>query len=446
MGLAEPITRLTAAREIGGQLGGDDFIVFMRDREVDALLPAPGFAQTLPGARAWQVFLAACVARTESAGDQLLPPAGGDPGPAYGIACGPDLVGVIVGAGERPRHVNELRRLLPLLASVFANERAVAHAAAQASMARRAAEHAEALASALDMVRGQLQRALAEAERRRREIEIANEQLQDQAIELETQAAELMAQRETLQEANDELDRARRAAVDANSAKSEFLATMSHELRTPLNAIGGHLQLIQLGIYGPVTPEQQTALLRIDRNQRHLLGLINDVLNFARIEARRLEYHIDTLCVEELVADLAPMIEPQIRAKGQHFEVYLPDRSLRVRGDREKLQQILLNLLSNSVKFTEAGGRITLECAAGDCSSISVTLTVRDTGIGIPADKLSSIFEPFVQVDARHSREGQGTGLGLAISRDLARGMGGELTVDSTMGAGSSFQLVLVRG
>jgi signal transduction histidine kinase len=217
---------------------------------------------------------------------------------------------------------------------------------------------------------------------------------------------------------------------------------MSHELRTPLNAIAGHVQLIELGIYGPVTEEQRAALERIDRSQRHLLGLINDILNLARIEAGRVEYHIAVVSLSDLLADIAAMIEPQIHARSLQYRVAIPP-DIAVHADRDKLEQILLNLLSNAVKFTPAGGSIEVQCATRADRPDFAFIRVTDTGIGIGEDKLGSIFEPFVQVDAGHTRAVEGTGLGLAISRDLAIGMGGELRVRSRVGKGSSFTVTL---
>ena len=238
---------------------------------------------------------------------------------------------------------------------------------------------------------------------------------------------------------------ARREAEDANRAKSQFLATMSHELRTPLNAIGGYAELMELGIRGPITAEQATDRGRIQQSQRHLLGLINGVLNYARVEAGAVHYAVEDVPLAEVLTTCEALIAPQARAKG--LELVVPggpavDRTLRVRGDREKVQQIVLNLLSNAVNFTDAGGRLTVEASA-DAGGVRVR--VRDTGVGIAADQLARVFEPFVQVDARLTRTRGGTGLGLAISRDLARGMGGDLTVESVLGTGSTFTLVLPR-
>ncbi|HEV8237362.1 MAG TPA: ATP-binding protein, partial [Gemmatimonadaceae bacterium] len=245
--------------------------------------------------------------------------------------------------------------------------------------------------------------------------------------------------------ARTEAETARREAETANRSKSEFLAVMSHELRTPLNAIGGYAELMELGIRGPITAEQQADLSRIQQSQRHLLGLINGVLNYARVEAGAVEYAVEDVPLSEVLASCEALIVPQVRGRGLTFERSQLDEQLRARADREKVQQILLNLLSNAVKFTESGGRISVECVEGSPAATLVALRVIDTGIGIAADQLARVFEPFVQVDAKLTRTREGTGLGLAISRDLARGMGGDLTAESTPGVGSIFTLTLPK-
>ena len=237
--------------------------------------------------------------------------------------------------------------------------------------------------------------------------------------------------------------RAREEAEAANRAKADFLATMSHELRTPLNAIGGYAQLIEMGVHGPVTAAQGEALSRVQRSQQHLLSLINDVLNFAKLEAGRVTYDIERVGVRELLAGLEPLVAPQLAAKALRFACAPGETTLAVTADAEKAQQILVNLLSNAIKFTAAGGEIRVEARA---HGGRVHVAVSDTGIGIPADRFESVFEPFVQL-ARGAASGRdGTGLGLAISRDLARAMGGDLTVESTVGVGSRFTLTLARG
>ncbi|MES2522379.1 MAG: PAS domain-containing protein [Gemmatimonadota bacterium] len=252
--------------------------------------------------------------------------------------------------------------------------------------------------------------------------------------------------RQEVEAAREGAEAARVEAEAANKAKGEFLAVMSHELRTPLNAIGGYAELIEIGVHGPTTDAQRVALGRIQQSQRHLLGLINGVLNYSRVEAGAVTYSIEPVPVLEAVMEAESLVAPQLRARGLEYHWAGCQDDLWVMVDREKLQQILLNLLSNAIKFTDARdgkpGRIDASC---ELLGGEVHIHVRDTGEGIEAGRLLSVFEPFVQIDQRLTRRQEGVGLGLTISRDLARGMGGDLIAASTLGEGSVFTLVLPR-
>jgi PAS domain S-box-containing protein len=241
------------------------------------------------------------------------------------------------------------------------------------------------------------------------------------------------------------IEAARQAAEsdEANRAKSDFLAAMSHELRTPLNAIGGYTDLLAMGVRGPVTQEQIEDLQRIKRSQQHLLGIINDILNFARIEAGQATYDLAAVPLSAVIEAVGQMVLPQVTGKGIKLEVHECPPTVVAWADQSKVEQILLNLLSNAVKFTQEGS-VTLDCDWHDAERVGITVT--DTGIGIPADQLEKIFDPFVQVGRTLSQQHEGTGLGLAISRDLAVAMGGDIVVTSVVDRGSQFRLILPSG
>ena len=237
---------------------------------------------------------------------------------------------------------------------------------------------------------------------------------------------------------------ARKQAEVASEAKTRFLATMSHELRTPLNAIAGYTDLMAMELHGPITSEQRADLQRIERSQRYLLSLINDILNFAKIEAGQVAFVTRSFAIDPLLRELDAFVAPQLAAKDVSYTYQsLGEGSCMVEADEEKVQQVLLNLLSNAVKFTPAGGTIAVVCAPRDDQ---VVITVSDSGPGVPEAKREAIFEPFVQLDRGLTSTVQGTGLGLSISRDLARRMGGDLWVDSASEGGARFTLLLPRG
>ncbi|MEO7084135.1 MAG: HAMP domain-containing sensor histidine kinase [Gemmatimonadaceae bacterium] len=238
------------------------------------------------------------------------------------------------------------------------------------------------------------------------------------------------------------LEEAKTAAEAGSRAKSDFLAAMSHELRTPLNAIGGYAELIDMGLRGPVSDEQRRDLARIRASQQHLLGLIGGVLDLSRIESGRVTYDLASVAVDPFLEGLEALVLPQAAAKQQTF-TYVPSAGmLAVLADREKLRQIMLNLLSNAIRHSPAGASITVSARTADV----VELSVCDTGPGIPAERHESIFEPFVQLDRSFTARSEGIGLGLAISRDLARGMGGDITVTSVVGEGACFVVTLPIG
>jgi signal transduction histidine kinase len=244
-------------------------------------------------------------------------------------------------------------------------------------------------------------------------------------------------------------EQARQAAEEANAAKASFLAVMSHELRTPLNAVIGYAELLNLGIAGPVTPAQAEQLGRIRGSADHLVGLIDQVLGFARLEAGRDELRVERFDAAALARETAAMIAPLATGRGLSFRVEVPDGPVWVRSDPQKVRQILLNLLSNATKYTPAG-EITLVLATLAKTSeraaeggAPLSFHVRDTGIGIAPEHRERIFDAFWQAAPALTRTIGGTGLGLSVSQGLARVLGGDLTVESVPGAGSTFTLMI---
>jgi len=265
-------------------------------------------------------------------------------------------------------------------------------------------------------------------------------QLEDQTREARELAHELALTNEELRSAMSEARKAWQAADAANRSKAEFLAVMSHELRTPLNSIGGYVELLEMELRGPLNESQRSDLQRIKRGQEHLLHIINDILNFTRLEATEVKYDVIEVPVRALLTDLDAVVSSLARAKSLEYKCDVPPGGVFTRTDPDKLRQIMINLLSNAVKFTPAGGCIKVACSTQEKT---ISISVEDNGPGIPADKLEAVFEPFVQLDRGLTRTTEGTGLGLAISRGLARGMGAEITLRSQLGKGSVFTLVL---
>lgn len=240
--------------------------------------------------------------------------------------------------------------------------------------------------------------------------------------------------------AENELQSAYDLVSKANRTKAEFLAVMSHELRTPLNAIAGYAELLSLGVSGALSEKQADAVGRIRTNQQHLLTLIDDVLSFAKIEAGTSAITPQHVRLRNALDALEPLVRPELLQKNLSLSYEPGDSQLEVVADPTKLRQILLNVFGNAIKFTPPGGRIALDVLRdGDFVRIRVT----DSGIGVAAEDLEQIFEPFFQVDSGTTREYPGVGLGLAISRDLARAMGGDVSIDSTLGKGSVVSIAL---
>ena len=240
--------------------------------------------------------------------------------------------------------------------------------------------------------------------------------------------------------ADQEARRASEAAKAANSAKSQFLAVMSHELRTPLNAIQGFAELLETGVYGPLNEKQVEALKRIEKNEKDLLSLINELLGFVDAEKGRVVAESRNVPVADMFDAVEPLIKSNVERKHLVFQRELARPDLAVRADPKGLQQVLGSLLSNASKYTGDGGTITL---GADEDGEKVRIWVRDTGIGIRKEQMQRVFEPFFQADGGPTRQYSGVGLGLTIARDLARRMGGEVTLASEVGKGTTATVIL---
>lgn len=275
------------------------------------------------------------------------------------------------------------------------------------------------------------------------ELIAQNEELNAQAEELQAQAEELQALTQELATKSAELEQKNQALEQATKAKSEFLAKMSHELRTPLNAIIGFTELILTGAAGALTPRQQEYLNDIHESSHHLLALINDILDLAKIESGKIELKMEEVDLYSPLQDALLLFTPEATKKELSLENLVPPGEFIVMADAYRIQQVFNNLLSNAVKFTPVGGRVTITARRKENL---VEVTVADTGIGIKAEDIPKIFEEFKQVDGSVARRYGGTGLGLAIAKKIVEMHGGTIWVESTPGKGSAFTFTLPCG
>jgi PAS domain S-box-containing protein len=246
-----------------------------------------------------------------------------------------------------------------------------------------------------------------------------------------------------LSQKNDELEGKNRQVLEASRLKSEFLANMSHELRTPLNGIIGFSELIQDGKAGPVSEAQKDFIGDILTSSRHLLHLINEVLDLAKVEAGKTEFRPEPVVISKLTGEVRDILRPLAAGKGIHIEIAVDAGVDNAVLDPSKLKQVLYNYLSNALKFTPDGGAVSVRVFPED--AVSFRLEVRDTGIGIPAKDMSRLFGEFQQIDQGPGKQHEGTGLGLALTKRLVEAQGGRVGVTSEFGAGSTFYAVLPR-
>jgi signal transduction histidine kinase len=270
--------------------------------------------------------------------------------------------------------------------------------------------------------------------------QVENERLYEALKQLNSELEErIRAATADLAEQNARLMWQSQEVERANKLKSEFLASMSHELRTPINALIGYTALLLDGVLGDVNPRQRDALARGRAAAEHLLALINDILDLAKIEAGKMPLHVEEVPVGDIIHEVTQQIEPLVRKKLLEFTIEVARDCPPIATDRTKVKQVLLNLLSNAVKFTNRGRiEVVANCAPG-----GVRIDVTDTGIGIRPSDLQAIWEDFRQVDQSRTREFGGTGLGLSITRKLLERLGGSATVQSSYGEGSTFSVYL---
>jgi signal transduction histidine kinase/ActR/RegA family two-component response regulator len=385
--LAAPAGRGAAAKSFARRWCAEDLVMFVRDEAVGRSLPAPGFGQTLRGARAWRQLVAAAIEQGTAEGSVENEQGEVRPACAVGLPDGTAavLIGDTITEPARPL----LREILPLFGALFRTEAAAARAEVESKMARSAATQATSLAAKLDATRAELQHALSTAE-------------------------------------------------TASRARDEFLATVSHELRTPLTSIIGWIQLLRI--------ERDEASLSegldtIDRNARAQSRLIEDILDFSRINAGKLNLNVRSLDLNDVVDAAMDVVRPAADAKGVRIERILDSEAGHVSGDADRLQQVVWNLLSNAVKFTPRGGKVLvrLERINSHCE-----LTVSDTGQGISPKFLPYVFDRFSQADSSSTRAHAGLGLGLGIVRHLVELHGGTVQAFSPgEGQGATFAVRL---
>lgn len=383
-------TRREVARLLAVELGAEELLLFIRDPELEVLLPAPGLSQILPRGKEWPQFLKDCLAGIRSQAE--LPALDGSDRRVDATACaaGDEAILVLLGGVTQPGAVASLCFLLPLIAAACQSEIAMVAAAGHAATAREAAQHAQTLARALDTAR--------------RELE------------------------ETLREVR-----------EADRRKDEFLAMLGHELRNPLTSASNAVQL--LAVYDRDNPNLQRYREVVRRQLQQLNRLVDDLLDISRVSRGKIALRREVISLSSAVEQALEISRPIIEARRHALHVVLPDSPLWVDADSVRLAQVFSNLLINAAKYTDPGGSIELRV---DQETDRAVVRVRDTGKGLPKEQLERVFEPFSQFHTTLDRRDGGLGIGLALVRELVQMHGGSVSASSEgPGKGSEFVVCL---
>lgn len=403
-------------------VGAEEVLLFTKDPQLDVLLPAPGFPGTLKGASAWHEFLNSLRPGTFGKSD-LISPWSDTVMRCLGAASFDGTVLVLLGGAPDLNLVGQLVSLLPLVGRALHFQLQNMIAGAELLESRLAIERANVLTQSLNGLRQELQIALDDAVSEKKKADAAATEVR---------------------RINEELQAARDVAVEASRAKSSFLANMSHELRTPLNAIIGYAEMLHEEFEAQNYEHLSTDVQKIRNSGAHLLGLISDILDLSKIEAGKMELELSRVQASEILDEVLQLVEPAASQRGNHLSVTVTPPQLEIVSDRSKLRQVLVNLVSNGVKFTR-GGTVSISGSINqvDEGKRCVVFTVADTGIGMQEDQLPRLFQDFSQLDSKRGNPSAGTGLGLAISKRLTEIMGGEIRVATVYGGGSTFTVTL---
>lgn len=396
--LANPKRRIEVAGQLAKAYGGDDLIIFVRDDRVGISLPADGFIQTLPETAKWQDFLKNCIAHGH-AQDLLAFPGYEDKAKVSGIACEAEAVLAVIGGELQPDALKELSLVLPLLDLAMKGEQKTRIAEAIADVAGEKMRMADRLAESLDKAR----------------LDLANALIASRAAQEELRQADVR--------------------------KNEFLALLAHELRNPLAPIGNALELLRIADSDPHIVEKIRKIMQSQLNQ--MVRLIDDLMDVSRITTGKILLKKEAVSLRNILQHVLEGAMPLIEAKKHNLKVAWPGADIAVFADATRLQQVFLNILNNAAKFTPEGGDIAVEVRA---LANVIEIDIADTGMGVPPEFVSTIFDMFVQADHSISRTAGGLGIGLGLARNLVHLHGGDISIASEgAGKGSTFTVTLPR-